>query len=197
MLQIPLTHISTQTSISFPVVSRRHAERSPPLVGSCCRILQRLPPALPVMNSAVNNIAEGGKGMNWFYEFEQEVREYELDQFGVVNNAVYSNYGEYGTYKLLDEIGFDADTKLAITEVSIKYFLPLKRKDRFLLKVRIYDYSTTRLFTEDHLVKLPNHETILRGTATLVLLDERLRPSRITPSMISKFNKFLLSHKNI
>ncbi|XP_042024031.1 acyl-acyl carrier protein thioesterase ATL3, chloroplastic-like [Salvia splendens] len=146
---------------------------------------------------AVNNrLTGGGKGMSWFYELEQEVREYELDQLGLVNHATYSNLCEYGTYKLLDKIGFDAHIKLAVSEVTIKYLSPLKRKDKYVLKLRLYDYSTTRFFFEDQILRLPDYKPVVWGTATLVLLDEKLRPTRITPFMISQFNKFLQTHTN-
>ncbi|XP_057812329.1 acyl-acyl carrier protein thioesterase ATL4, chloroplastic-like [Salvia miltiorrhiza] len=197
MLHNSLTHITPQTAVSFPVVLRQHAEQPPPLVRSCGRLSQwSLPPVRSSATVAFINKIGGGKGMSWFHEVEQEVREYELDQFGVVNNAVYSNLCEDATYKLLDEIGFDADIKLAVSEVTIKYISPLKRKDRYVLKLRLYDYSTTRFFFEDQVLKLPDHELVACGKATLVLLDGRLRPSRITPAMISKLNQFLQTHTN-
>ncbi|KAG6395600.1 hypothetical protein SASPL_141723 [Salvia splendens] len=123
MLNNSLTHVSTQTApLSFPAVPRRHAEQLPPLVRR-----QPLPPMRSSASLAVNNrLTGGGKGMSWFYELEQEVREYELDQLGLVNHATYSNLCEYGTYKLLDKIGFDAHIKLAVSEVTIKYLSPLK-----------------------------------------------------------------------
>ncbi|KAI3457582.1 hypothetical protein Pfo_014245 [Paulownia fortunei] len=184
MLQYPLTHMTTpmslaisNTSPSFPSFSRQLPPRPPRLFRSCC--------------SLACDKTGGGKGMSWFQEMELQVREYELDQYGVVNNSVYSNYCEYGMHKLIDRIGFDVDTILAVAELSIKFIAPLKRKDRFLLKVRIYDYSATRLFFEDLMLKLPNQEPIFKGTATVVLLDKNLRPSRISPFMISTFNQFL------
>ncbi|KAL8478449.1 hypothetical protein ACS0TY_030370 [Phlomoides rotata] len=171
----PLTLINKPIPLSFPNVPRRLP-----------------PPPLRRCHTLAFHNSGGGKGMKWFHEIELQVRDYELDQYGVVNNSVYSNYCEYGTHKLMDKIGFDADTIIAVTEISVKYIAPLRKKDKFLLKVRIYDYSACRLYFDNLIAKLPNEELIFRGKSTVAVLHKNHRPCRISPSMISKFNHFIM-----
>ncbi|KAL9145712.1 hypothetical protein ABFS82_13G061400 [Erythranthe guttata] len=142
---------------------------------------------------AFNNIS-GGKGMNWFHEIKLEVRDHEVDRYGVVKDSIYANYCEYGQFQLFkDEIGAE-DEVLAITEMSFKYIAPLRRGDRFVLNVKLYDYSATRLYFENLIVKQPNLQPILEAKSTIVCLDKNYRPVRISRRTISKFNQFLVQY---
>ncbi|KAL0463572.1 UNVERIFIED_CONTAM: Acyl-acyl carrier protein thioesterase ATL3, chloroplastic [Sesamum latifolium] len=125
------------------------------------------------------------------------VRDYELDQFEVVNNAVYPNYCHHGFNEFLKACtssSFDMMARggysIALSGFSFKFISPLKSGDRFLVKIKIFGWSKTRLFVGGSIVKLPNEEPIMEGRGTTVWLDKKYRPMRIPPVTIREVSKW-------
>lgn len=65
------------------------------------------------------------------------VRDYELDQYGVVNNAVYLNYLEHARHEFMESIGVDpasiaaSGRALALSEITLRFRTSLRSKDAF------------------------------------------------------------------
>lgn len=77
------------------------------------------------------------------HSLDFEVRDYECDIQGIVNNSVYQNYYEHARHKYLKTIGLDF-TKLhlqnidpVVYRIEIDFKKPLKSSDTFIIQTMV------------------------------------------------------------
>ena len=109
---------------------------------------------------------------NGCYELEFEVRDYECDLQGIVNNAVYLNYLEHTRHRHLKSRGIDfaalheRGCDLVVTRSEIDYERPLRSGDRFVVRSRMRRQRRVRFQFEQEIVKLPGRERVLQAVIT-------------------------------
>ncbi|TVT99985.1 hypothetical protein EJB05_54112 [Eragrostis curvula] len=127
-----------------------------------------------------------------FFEVEMTVREDELDEYGVVNNAVYVSYIHRGRDLLLEKLGFGVGCwaamgkAMALSELNLKYFAPLKSGDRFVVKIKPVKIKGTRMIIHHMVEMLPERKLVLEAKGTVVFLNKDYRPTRVFPELSAK-----------
>ena len=117
------------------------------------------------------------------FELALEVRDYECDLQGIVNNAVYLNYLEHARHQCLQSLGFSfADFHqqgydLVLVRAELDYKAPLRSGDRFIVTVRWERASRLRFRFVQDIYKQPDGTHILHGHLIGTSLDRRRRPS--------------------
>ncbi|KAK4409615.1 Acyl-acyl carrier protein thioesterase ATL3, chloroplastic [Sesamum angolense] len=187
-----LSNINLLTTPSLRNINLSNPDRPKSLIVAN----RRFQPKLAQLSANIHPLRQEPIADRYVYQIELSVRDYELDQFGVVNNAVYPHYCQHGFNEFLKACtssSFDmiarSGNSIAVSGFSFKFVAPLKSGDRFLVKIKILGWSKTRLFIEQSIVKLPNEEPIMEGRATTVWLDKKYRPMRIPPLTISEVIK--------
>ncbi|CAO2043330.1 unnamed protein product [Urochloa humidicola] len=130
-----------------------------------------------------------GINKDGFFEVEMEVRDDELDQYGVVNNAIYVSYLHTSRDVVLEHPGFGVDywtstgNAMALSELNLKYFAPLRSDDRFVVKARAIQIKGVRIIVEHMIETLPDRKLVLEGRATAICLDKSFHPTRVFPEL--------------
>jgi len=112
---------------------------------------------------------EQGKDRN---ELQMEVRDYECDLQGVVNNANYQHYIEHARHKWLESLGLDfaalhaSGIDLVVVRAEIDYKLPLKSRDRFVVRSWFQREGRLRLICNQDIYRLPDNALIVRARIT-------------------------------
>ncbi|PSJ17580.1 tol-pal system-associated acyl-CoA thioesterase [Nitrosomonas supralitoralis] len=129
--------------------------------------------------------------------FSLPVRVYyqDTDAGGVVYHSTYLNFMERARYEWLRELGFNANTLVAasnvlfmIRSVEIEYFKPAVLDDLLAITVAVQEVGRSRitLFQE----VLCSHIKLVNATIHVVCVDaEKLKPMSIPASLREKIGK--------
>jgi acyl-CoA thioester hydrolase len=116
------------------------------------------------------------------FKVELEVRDYECDIEGIVNNAVYMNYLEHARHLFLRDRGFDfaALTRMGIHLVVIRieadFLYPLRSGDKFYVTAETERMSKLRFGFIQEISRLPDAKPVLKAKVIGTSLNAEGKP---------------------
>jgi len=111
-----------------------------------------------------------------------DVRDYECDMEGIVNNAIYQNYLEHTRHEFLKQRGLAfADfvkkgITLVVVHIEIDYLYPLRSGDKFVVGLNPERTSRIRFTFLQDIYRLPDEKPIVKAKVLGTALNERGRP---------------------
>ncbi len=108
----------------------------------------------------------------YIFELEFEVRDYECDLQGVVNNAVYLHYLEHTRHKFFKAVGLDfaalheEGIDAFVARANLEYKHPLRSGDRFVCRLWIEKKGRLRYIFHQDIYRLPDELLIAKAEIT-------------------------------
>jgi acyl-CoA thioester hydrolase len=111
-----------------------------------------------------------------------DVRDYECDLEGIVNNAVYQHYLEHTRHEFLKQRGLPfaefikKGLNLVVVRIEIDYLYPLRSGDKFVVGLNLEHTSRIRFGFLQDIYRLPDYKPIVKAKIIGTALNERGRP---------------------
>ena len=111
-----------------------------------------------------------------------EVRDHELDRFGVVNNAVYQNYLEHARHAFLANRGISLTHLLeekfrpVVTRIDLEYLLPLQSGDSFSVQLWLTRLTRVKFQFFQQIQKIPSMQSTTLAQVIGTFLGPNDRP---------------------
>ena len=119
----------------------------------------------------------------YVFETKMEVRDYECDIEGIVNNANYLHYTEHTRHLFLKHCGLSfaemhaKGVDAVVARMNLQYKAPLKCDDEFISRLWIEKHNLKYIFHHD-IFRASDEELCFRGDVILVwLVNGRLAES--------------------
>ena len=117
---------------------------------------------------------------NYIYALEMEVRDYECDLQGIVNNANYQHYTEHTRHEFLRSHGVSfavlhtRGIDAVVARMQLQFKTPLRSTDRFVSRLALRKEGIKYVFQQD-IFRLPDERPVLKSTVEAVcLVDGKL-----------------------
>lgn len=121
--------------------------------------------------------------MNYCFETRMQVRDYECDIEGIVNNANYVHYLEHTRHCFLQQCGLSfaemhrKGVDAVVARMSLQYKTPLRPDDEFVSRLALTKEGIKYVFHQD-IYRAADERLCLRAKVELVcLVDGRLSGS--------------------
>ena len=113
--------------------------------------------------------------MDYIFETTMEVRDYECDIEGIVNNANYVHYCEHTRHLFLQQCGLsfaemhERGVDAVVARMNLQYKVPLRPDDEFYSRLWLEKQGLKYIFHQD-LFRASDESLCFRGEITLVCL---------------------------
>jgi acyl-CoA thioester hydrolase len=130
----------------------------------------------------------------YLHKLDFDVRDYECDLSGIVNNAVYQNYLEHARHNVLKANGIDYSelaargVHLVVIRIEIDYHFPLRSGDRFYVGTNVERVSRLRFAFHQDILRLPDERMILQAWVIGASIDNTGRP-RLPADLEQRFSQ--------
>ncbi len=119
---------------------------------------------------------------NFQFQIELDVRDYECDMQGIVNNSVYQNYFEHTRHKYLKSIGLDFSTltekkiNLIVIRAEIDYKGSLRSGDSFISSLNMTRVSPLRFGFEQFIYRKSDNVLMTKAFVIGTSVNAKGRP---------------------
>ena len=131
--------------------------------------------------------------MKYLYETLMQVRDYECDIEGIVNNAQYIHYCEHTRHLFLKECGLSfaemhrKGVDAVVARMQLQYKVPLRPDDEFYSRLNLTKEGIKYVFHQD-IYRASDEQLCFRGEITLVcLVNGRLADSEEYNQAFARF----------
>lgn len=112
---------------------------------------------------------------DYHFETELEVRDYECDIQGIVNNSVYQNYLEHCRHKFLNEVGMsfaqmhNDGIDAVVVRAELDYKFPLRPGDIFQVRLKMAKKGRLRIVFKQQVIRKADDKLMVDARITAVL----------------------------
>ncbi len=116
---------------------------------------------------------------DFHFELELQVRDYECDIQGIVNNAVYQNYLEHCRHQFLNAVGLDFarlhndGIDAVVIKAELEYKFPLRPGDTFIIQLKIKRHGPLRVIFDQQILRKTDNKLMVKARITTVLTKNK------------------------